>query len=109
MQEMMEAAIHSIRSERDQTRVENIMTCINHKIRSFQKACQETTAHHEAKERDTEETEPDPGMMQSVAEHQEVPKKEAAVMPVGGLRKRRRGGNLAAGLRQKPKGRIQAR
>jgi hypothetical protein len=41
--------------------------------------------------------------MQSVGEHQEVPKDEAAVMPVGGLRKRRRDRNLAAERRQKPK------
>jgi hypothetical protein len=42
-----------------------------------------------------------------VEEHQEVPKKEAAVMPVGGLKKRRRDRNLAVVCRQKPKGRIQ--
>jgi hypothetical protein len=30
-------------------------------------------------------TEPDPGTMQSVEEHQEIPAEEAAVMPVGGL------------------------
>jgi hypothetical protein len=56
-----------------------------------------------------EKTEPDPEMMQSIGEHQEIPKEEAAVMPVGGLRKRRRDRNLTAGCRQKPKGRIQAR
>jgi hypothetical protein len=52
-------------------------------------------------------TEPDPGMIQSVGKHQEVPKEETAVMPVVGLRKRRRDQNLAARHRQKPKGRIQ--
>jgi hypothetical protein len=46
--------------------------------------------------------------MQSVEEEQEIPKEEAAVMPVGGLRKRRRDRNLAAGRRQKPMRRIQA-
>jgi hypothetical protein len=46
--------------------------------------------------------------MQSIAEHQKVPKKEAAVIPVEGLRKRRGDRNPASGLRQKPKGRIQA-
>jgi hypothetical protein len=46
--------------------------------------------------------------MQSVEEHQEIPKEEAAVIPVGGLRKRRREQNLAAGRRQKPKGRTHA-
>jgi hypothetical protein len=54
------------------------------------------------------ETEADPGKMQSVEEHQEIPKEEAALMPVGGLRKRRRDRNLAAGCHQKPKRRIRA-
>jgi hypothetical protein len=35
------------------------------------------------------ETEPDPGMMQSIQEHQEIHKGEAAVMPVREPRKRR--------------------
>jgi hypothetical protein len=54
-------------------------------------------------EADTEKTEPDPGMMQSTEEHQEIPKGEAAVMPVGEPRKRRRVRSLAAGHRQKRK------
>jgi hypothetical protein len=41
--------------------------------------------------------------IESEAEHQEVPKEEATVMPVGGLGKRRRDRNLAAECRQKPK------
>jgi hypothetical protein len=45
--------------------------------------------------------------MQSLEEHQEIPKEEAAMMPVGGLKKWCRDRNLAAGCRQKPKGRIQ--
>jgi membrane protein involved in colicin uptake len=59
----------------------------------------ETTACHEATEADTEKIQPDPGMMQSVGEHQEV-LKEASVMPVGGLRKRRRDRNLARSRRE---------
>jgi hypothetical protein len=47
-------------------------------------------------------------MMQSIGEHQEVSKEEAAVMLVGGLRKWHRDRNLAAGCHHKPKGRIQA-
>jgi hypothetical protein len=43
--------------------------------------------------------------MEPEAEHREVPKEEAAVMPVGGLRKRRRDRNLAAERGQKPKAR----
>jgi hypothetical protein len=108
--EEMKAAIQSIWSERDETiqqRVENITTCVNHKTQSLQKACQETTACHEEMEAYTEKIQPDPRMMQSVAEHQEVPKEEAAVMLVGGLRKRRGDQNLAWRHRQNPKGRIQ--
>jgi hypothetical protein len=56
----------------------------------------ETTACREATE-----TEPDPGVMQYIEEHQEIPKGEAAVMPVGEPRKRRRVCNLAAERRQK--------
>jgi hypothetical protein len=68
------------------------------------KACRgETAASQEATE-----TEPDPGTMQSKEEHQEFPKEEATVMPIGGLRKRRWDRNVAAGRRQKPKGRIRA-
>jgi hypothetical protein len=51
----------------------------------------------------TEKTEPDPGMMQSTDAHQEIPKGEAAVMPVGELRKRRRVRSLAAEHNQKRK------
>jgi hypothetical protein len=49
------------------------------------------------------ETEPDPGIMQSIEEHQGIPKEDAAVMPIGGLRKRRMVQNLAAERRQKRK------
>jgi hypothetical protein len=64
-------------------------------------ACQEVTGAN------PEKIEPNPGKMQSAEEHQEIPKEDAAVMPVGELRKRRRDRNLAAGRRQKPKRRIQ--
>jgi hypothetical protein len=58
----------------------------------------ETTACNEATE-----TESDPGTMQSIEEHQEIPKEDAAVMPVGEPRKRRKVCNLAADRRQKKK------
>jgi hypothetical protein len=68
------------------------------------RTCQsETVASQEATK-----TEPDLGKMQSVEEYQEIPMEDAAVMPVGGLRKRRRDRKLAAGRRQKPNRRIQA-
>jgi hypothetical protein len=50
-----------------------------------------TTACNEATE-----TETDPGMMQSIEEYEEIPKGEAALMPVGEPRKLRRVCNLAA-------------
>jgi hypothetical protein len=59
--------------------------------------CQETT------EANTEKTEPDRGMMQSIAEHQVVPKEEAIVKPVKGWKKRRRGRKPAVGRRGEPK------
>jgi hypothetical protein len=69
-----------------------------------QKTCRSETASSQ----EATKTKPDPGMMQSAEEHQDIPKEDAAVMPVGGLRKRRRDRNLAAGRRQKPKKRIRA-
>jgi hypothetical protein len=47
--------------------------------------------------------EPDPGMMQSELEHKEIPTEYVAVMPVKGLRKRRRFWKLAVEHHQKPK------
>jgi hypothetical protein len=49
------------------------------------------------------QTEPDPGITQSIEEHQEIPKGEAAVMLVGGPRKLHRVRNLVALRHQKLK------
>jgi hypothetical protein len=68
----------------------------------------ETTSCQEMTEANTEKTEPNPGTIQSVEEYHEVPKEEAAVMPVGGLRKWRRDLNQAVGHHQTLKGSIQA-
>jgi hypothetical protein len=43
------------------------------------------------------------GMMQSAEEHQDVPSEDVAVMPVKGLKKRRRGRKSTAGRRGEPK------
>jgi hypothetical protein len=51
--------------------------------------------------REATEAEPDPGMMQSIEEHQEISKGEAAAMPVRGPRKRRRVSNMAADTARK--------
>jgi hypothetical protein len=58
-------------------------------------------------EADAEKIEPGPGMMQSIEEHQEIPKGEATVMTIGGLRKQHRVWNQAAEHRQKQEERTQ--
>jgi hypothetical protein len=63
----------------------------------------ETTADNKA----TEKIETDPGMLLSIEEHQDVPIEDFAVMPVKGLRKRRRGRKSTAGRRGEPKELIQ--
>jgi hypothetical protein len=106
IEEKMESAIYSIRSERDETiqqQVENVVTRVIHETQNLQKACTDTTACHEATEADTEKSEPDPGMMQSVAEHQVTPKEDAVVKPYKGRKKRHRGRKPAAGRRGEPK------
>jgi hypothetical protein len=62
----------------------------------------ETTTCNEATE-----TEPNPGITQSIEEHHEIPMENVAVMPVGGPKKRCRVCNLAAERRQKIKERTQ--
>jgi hypothetical protein len=54
-------------------------------------------------EANTEKTVLDPEMMQSMEEHQEIPTEDAAIMPVGELRKRHRVKKLAMEHRQKLK------
>jgi hypothetical protein len=49
------------------------------------------------------ETKLDPGLMQSIEEHQDIPKGETAVMPDGEPRKWRRVQNLAVERRHKMK------
>jgi hypothetical protein len=90
--EKMDACVANRRDDQEETMscqetMETSLVC-EEPISWDMKACQEKTACHKATERETENTQPDPGMMQSIAEHQEVPKEDAAVMLVGGLRKR---------------------
>jgi hypothetical protein len=88
----MRSTICAFWSELKET-VQHEMKAVMQPIRS---ELDETTACNEAIE-----TEPNPGMMQSIEEHQEIPKEDAAVMPVGELRKRHRFCNLASECRQK--------
>jgi hypothetical protein len=54
-----------------------------------------------ASQEDTE-TKPDPGKMQSVEEHQEIPKENSVVKPVKEWKKRHRDRKPAAGRRGEP-------
>jgi hypothetical protein len=102
----VKAAIQSIESERDETiqRGEN-MTRYPRSTVSPESLPRDDrlprsnrgSACHEATEDGTEKAEPDPRMIQSVVEHQEVPKEDSIVKPVKGRKKRRRGRKPAAG------------
>jgi hypothetical protein len=114
-EEKMEAAIHSIQHE-----MKGFLSFVDQKTQNLRKELTETVEKTAVEQHDIpkeEETalnrnkipnEVVKGTMQSAEEHQEIPIEDAAVIPVGGLRKRRRDRNLAAGRRQKPKKRIQA-
>jgi hypothetical protein len=78
--------------------LENLKRMMEEMLRANHNGLKEMTAC-----REVTKTEPSPGMMQSIEEHQENPKGEAAVMPVGGLRKRCRVCNLAMECHQKRK------
>jgi paraquat-inducible protein B len=90
----MRSTFCAFRSELKET-IQHEMKAVIQPIRS---ELNETTACNEATE-----AEPSPEMMQSIEEHQKIPKGDPAVMPVGGPRKRRRVRNLAAERRQKRK------
>jgi hypothetical protein len=102
IEEMMNIKLKELREE-IKSGQEEIKSIADMKVDSL-----EMTACHEKMEACTEKIEPDPRMIQSVAEHQEVPKGEAAVMPVRGPRKRRTDQNLAAERQQNLKEGTQA-
>jgi Skp family chaperone for outer membrane proteins len=77
-------------------KIEEIMEAFLTRIDTIR---EKTTTCNEA----TEKTEPDPDMMQSAEEHQDIPNEVTAVMPVRGLRKRCRVWKLAAEHLQKSK------
>jgi hypothetical protein len=104
MHERMDA--NQVKADAHQAKMEANMGSMQDELIStfkiFKCNGQETTVCHEATEADIEKIGPDSGMMQSVAEHQEVPREDAEVMAVGGPKKRRRDRrHLAAGRRQK--------
>jgi hypothetical protein len=100
-QERMDANTKSMREDikSGQEEIKSIvdvwMTDMND-VRKETMYCQETT------EANTEKTEPNPGIMQSVAEHQVVPKEEAIVKPAKGGKKWRMGRKLTAGRHREP-------
>jgi hypothetical protein len=63
----------------------------------------ETVACQEKAEAHLEEEETTSVEMKPEVAHEEVPEEDAAVMPVGGLRKQLRGRKQAAGRREEPK------
>jgi hypothetical protein len=67
---------------------------------AYEKRMMACLGHMEA---NIEKTVPDPEMMQSVEEHQEIPREDAIVKPTKGRRKRRRGRKSTAGRRGEPK------
>jgi glucosamine 6-phosphate synthetase-like amidotransferase/phosphosugar isomerase protein len=67
------------------------------------KAFQETIVCHESTETDAEKIQYDPRMVQSVAEHQEVLKKNAEMKAVKGRKKLHWGTKQSAGRRGEPK------
>jgi hypothetical protein len=69
----MRSTVCAIRSELEEI-IQREMRVVIQPIRS---ELGETTSHNEATE-----TKPDPGMMQSIWEHQEIPKEDTTVMPV---------------------------
>jgi hypothetical protein len=93
----MRSTIYAYWSELKET-IQHEMKAV---IRPIRAELDETSACNRATE-----TEPDPGMMQSIEEHQEIPKEDAAVMLVGEQRKQRRVCNLAMKYRQKMRERI---
>jgi hypothetical protein len=105
-QDKMDASIANRKDDRQETTFCQETT--EARLACEEPTSRDTKAFHEVTERDTENTELDPGTMQFMEEHQEIPKEAVTVMVVGGLRKWRRYQNLAAGRRQKRKGKIQA-
>jgi hypothetical protein len=105
--EKMDTCVASWRDDREETMPceETMEPCLEceEPISVDMKACQGMTAWHEVTETDTEKIEPDPGMMQSVVEHQVAPKDDAIVKLVKGWKKRHRGRKPAAGRRGEPK------
>jgi hypothetical protein len=79
----MDATIQSIWSEFQET--------IHNRVKNV------GAEHSQKTEANTEKFEQDPVMMQSVEKHRDVPMEEVAVMPVKGLKKRRRGRKWTAG------------
>jgi hypothetical protein len=87
------------RTDANQAKVDDnlrdIRSIVNAWIADMKDGRKETMACQEKTKAQLECEEPTSVDMEPEAEHQEVPKEEAAVLPVGELRKRRRDWNLA--------------
>jgi hypothetical protein len=102
MEKSMNGSLAEMRSNICALRSESIQREMRAVIQPTRSELDETTACNEATE-----TEPHLGIVQSVVEHHENPTEDAALMPVGGPRKRRRTLNVAAKSHQKLKERTQ--
>jgi hypothetical protein len=96
----MRFTVCAIRSELKETIQHNIRAVIQ-PIRS---ELDETSTCNKVTEANTEKSEPDRGMMQSIAKHQVVPKEEAIVKPVKGRKKQRRGQKASCRVTWRAKG-----
>jgi hypothetical protein len=83
LKEMMKANTKS-RREDIKSGQEKIRSIVDAWMTDMNDNRKETMYCQEMTEANTEKTEPDPGMMQTVAEHEVVPKEESVVKPVKG-------------------------
>jgi gas vesicle protein len=120
----MEATIHSMQSELDETiqhRMESIMSCVEQKMQDLQKELTKTwvelqelkTSLSTWTENFQEARKPldlkaNPEEIESEMDHREVPKECAVVKLVDGLRKQHRGRNLGCRTMRRAKGRCPA-
>jgi hypothetical protein len=102
MQEQAEANTRALRKTM-MTNQDVLIKTVKEEMRAMVDAChKEMMAYLGKTEADTEKPDPIPGMMQSTENHQEIPKGEAAVIPVKGWKKQRRARKPAAGRRGEP-------
>jgi hypothetical protein len=94
LQEKAKASMAKFEGKMEETmehQMKHFLSYVDQSMKNFHRELMETI----------ETTEPDPRMMPSAEEHQDIPNREATVMPIRELRKRQRVHNLAMKCRQK--------